>query len=97
LDCTQDVKKELAALDWRSTDVLKRRLTLADKMAMSTAKQYYREEWEGLVATAAEAIVELAPKAANVLRNRRLMFIGAPELSRDAGYSMADFLTALRK
>jgi len=97
LDCTPTVQEELKMLDWRNTDLLTRRLLKVDQLATETEKPTYREEWEGLMATAAENIAELAPTAANVMRNRRLMFVGAPELAKEAGYAMADFVNALRK
>lgn len=95
LDCTPEMAAELKELDYRNKDLLKRRLIQADILSKNTAQQHYREQWEGVVATAAESIAELAPKTANMLRNRRLMFIGAPELLADAGYGFNDVISTL--
>ena len=95
LDCTAEMVSELKELDYRNKDLLKRRLIQADMMAKHTIQQNYRELWEGMVAAAAESIAELAPKTANMLRNRRLMFVGAPELLADSGYAMDDVVSAL--
>ena len=97
LNCTDDARAELKELDFRNKDLLIRRLIQADQLAKNMKNPRYREEWEGVVATAAESVAELAPKAANILRNRRLMFVGAPELAEESGYAMADFVEVLRK
>jgi hypothetical protein len=59
-------------------------------------KVYKKEEprirFEGLVANLAEAVLNVAPLFANMLRNRRLMFVADPALAVDAGYDFEDII-----
>lgn len=59
-------------------------------------KVYKKEEprirFEGLVANLAEAVMSQAPLFANMLRNRRLMFVADPVLAIDAGYDFEDII-----
>lgn len=56
-----------------------------------------RFEFSGLMATAAEALASVAPKLANMLRDRRLAFTASPDLIDEAGYSMKELRDQLCK
>jgi len=57
-------------------------------------KEEPRIRYEGLVANLAEAVVNVAPLFANMLRNRRLLFVADPALAVDAGYNFEDIMEA---
>ncbi len=54
-----------------------------------------RIRYEGLVANLAESVVSQAPLFANMLRNRRLLFIADPALAIEAGYNFDDIIEAV--
>lgn len=55
-------------------------------------KEEPRIRFEGLVANLAEAVVGVAPLFANMLRNRRLLFVADPRMAIDAGYNFDDII-----
>jgi hypothetical protein len=55
-------------------------------------KEEPRIRFEGLVANLAEMVVNAAPLFANMLRNRRLLFVADPALAVDAGYDFEDIV-----
>ena len=57
-------------------------------------KEDPRIRYEGLVANLAEAVLASAPLFANMLRNRRLLFVADPALAVDAGYDFEDIIEA---
>ena len=56
-----------------------------------------RLAWEGAMGCFADAIAELAPKTANMVRNRRLLFHVNPKLCEQAGMTLADVREILEK
>jgi hypothetical protein len=44
------------------------------------------------MASTAELIAPVAPKLANMLRDRRLAFVAAPDLMDEAGYGIQELL-----
>ena len=55
-------------------------------------KETARITYEGAVANLAELVLSSAPLFANMLRNRRLLFVADPALALDAGYNFEDIL-----
>ena len=52
-------------------------------------------EYTGLMSGLADSILPYSSVAANILRNRRIMFRAAPELVRDTEYDCKDYREAL--
>jgi len=91
--------KSLSSLGDGMKDTLRSLLEKADKIVLEYKKgpsPDLRVEWEGLMGNAADILSPIAPEAANILRNRRLMFTANPGLSADAEYTCADFREHLR-
>ena len=58
-------------------------------------KETARITYEGTVANLAELVLASAPLFANMLRNRRLLFVADPALALEAGYNFEDILEAV--
>lgn len=54
-----------------------------------------RITWQGSVGQAADLLATIAPGTSAILRNRRLLFAGAPRLSVESGYGMSDIVRML--
>lgn len=83
LDFTDIEKNELVILDERILTTILRHLENADATSD-------RVPWEGAVACAADACAGLCPNFSNMLRNRRLIFIGDVALAAKSGYSFKE-------
>ena len=87
-DEIKQLPEELKRKEWSSgVDI---------KNSILEYKIYKKEEprirFEGLVANLAEAVAAQAPLFANMLRNRRLLFVADPVLAIDAGYDFDDIV-----
>lgn len=83
IDFTDVEKNELSILDDARLETILRHLDAADNTVE-------RVPWEGYVASAADSCAMLCPNFSNMLRNRRLIFIGDVSLAEKAGYSFKD-------
>jgi len=95
IDLTEDVQKEIETLPQQvrlrvwAQSVSIRNAILEYKVAK---KEEARISYEGLVANLADMTVQQAPLFANMLRNRRLLFVADPALAKDAGYDFDDII-----
>jgi len=91
LDFTPEVEKEYIYMPEDIRDQLDNRLGDID-FVVQCYKEKPTEEgrftFSGLMASTAELIASVAPKLANMLRDRRLAFVAAPDLMDEAGYGM---------
>lgn len=100
IDLTNDIKAEIAAMPKQ----LQSR-ALADAMTIRnsileykvTKKEAARITYEGTVANLSESVLAAAPLFANMLRNRRLLFVADPALAVDAGYDFEDIIQELNQ
>ena len=61
-----------------------------------TKKEEPRIRFEGLVANLSDTVLAVAPLLANMLRNRRLLFVADPALAVDAGYNFEDIIALVK-
>ena len=98
IDFTEEIRQELLGLQSAMQSKIASNCT-AIRNAISEYKMYKKEEprirFEGLVATLAESVAAQAPLFANMLRNRRLLFVADPALAVDSGYDFSDIITEL--
>lgn len=97
IDLTDDIRVELsnmpkAMLQKTYADAIKIKNSILEYKV--SRKEAARITYEGTVAALAEAVVSVAPLFANMLRNRRLMFVADPALALDAGYDFDDIVVA---
>lgn len=93
LDLTDEIKAE-----YKNIPIyLRAKLDVWLERIDSIVQEYKKEpvelkrfEFSGLMATAAESLASVAPKLANMLRDRRLAFTASPDLIDEAGYSMKE-------
>lgn len=88
LDYTDEMMAELTSLEAYDRELLLERLEKGEAAIT-------REEYEGALALASEMLAQKAPAAANMLRNRRLMFRFEPNLAKEAGYSLEPLMKSL--
>lgn len=95
IDLVPEVQKEIEGL----TSSMKTRVFAAAVEIRNaileykvTKKEEPRIRFEGLVANLADTILAVAPMFANMLRNRRLLFVADPALAVDAGYDFEDII-----
>ena len=100
IDVTPDIQEELRTL----SDSLRDKVwgsCIDIRNSILEYKVYKKEEprirYEGLVANLAEAVLAEAPLFANMLRNRRLMFVADPALAIDAGYDFEDIISLVSR
>lgn len=98
LDYTEEMMAELKALpDDVAVDCQLLLLKAAGISALETVTESARLTWEGAMATSADYIAQLAPKAANMLRNRRLLFVSDPRLLKESGFGLDPVIEALKR
>ena len=98
LDFTPEVEKEYQALPEDVRNLLDNRLGTIDFVVQSYKEKPTEEgrfTFSGLMASTAELIASMAPKMANLLRDRRLAFVAAPDLLDETGYSIKQLMTDL--
>ena len=100
IDLTDDIKVELANMPKPVlTQVMAQAITIRNSILeyKVSKKEAARITYEGAVANLAEAVLASAPLFANMLRNRRLMFVADPALAVDAGYDFDDIIQAVNQ
>ena len=98
IDITDDIKRELDGLPLQMrTKVYSACSAIRDSILeyKISRREVSRFAFEGLIACLADQVVFYAPLFANMLRNRRLMFVADPSYAADAGYTFDDVLNAL--
>ena len=99
LDFTPEVENEYAALTDDMRDQLDDRLGTIDFTVQNYKEKPTEEgrfEFSGVMASTAEFIAPVAPKLANMLRDRRLAFVAAPDLMDEAGYGIQELLKQMQ-
>lgn len=95
IDLTDDIKAELAAMPKQiQAQVFAQAVTIRNSILeyKVSKKEAARLTYEGAVANLAEMVLSSAPLFANMLRNRRLLFVADPALAVDAGYDFDDIV-----
>lgn len=93
IDITQAVRDELMHLDKQLAIEFMKNCTRISNFALGVRNSEdaaARITWEGAMASTADKIAPAAPLTANMMRNRRLLFVVNPALSVEAGYDMSD-------
>ena len=98
LEYTAEMRAELAALTEKvRRDVAKRLMSIY--AIADTFANYHTEElrfqFSGELANLAERLAQMAPKFVNMLRDRRITFVAAPDLMLEAGYNFKDVINDL--
>ena len=100
IDFTFPMREELSQLDFNTLHRVFGMLSDADKVILEyKSNPDYKDRiiWEGALGCAADAIAAVAPVFANMLRNRRLLFVADPGLAQDTGYRFTDVLVYLKE
>lgn len=95
IDLTDDIRQELSQLPKPIlTQVYAQAITIKNSILeyKVSKKEDARITYEGATANLAEMTVASAPLFANMLRNRRLLFVADPALALDAGYNFDDIV-----
>lgn len=95
IDLTDDIRKEIEQMTKPVlTQVYAQALSIKNSILeyKVSRKETARITYEGAVANLAELVLAQAPLFANMLRNRRLLFVADPALALDAGYDFQDIL-----
>lgn len=98
IDFTPEVENEYDVMDPYMREELLRRLEEIDQVVQEYKKEpgeYQRFHFSGLMASTAEMVAAVAPALANMLRDRRLAFVAAPDLMDEAGYGIQQLLKDL--
>lgn len=90
LDFTDNMKNELMLVPVPMLEKIFENLGNADKIATDSTDENGRLVWEGAVACAGDTCAKLCPEFANMLRNRRLIFIGDIASSLTTGYGFVE-------
>ena len=89
IEFTDAMKSELKALpEWLRAD-LKSNLELVGGVSQDPLT------WQGVMATSSDLIAQACPRTSRMLRNRRVLFVGAPETMDESGYGMGALLEVL--
>jgi len=90
IEFTQEMHDEMSKLPSDVFGRFGRMCYEADKFihGVENLTESARLGWEGAMGSAADLIVDFAPKTASMLRNRRLMFVSNPLYAAEAGYTM---------
>ena len=99
LDFTPEVENEYDIIDPFMRKDFIQRLEEIDKVVQEYKKKPTeggRFRFSGLMASTAELVSFVAPKLANMLRDRRLAFVAAPDLMDEAGYGIQELLKQLQ-
>lgn len=95
LELDDEMKQELAAIP-----VLKKLDIMNELKAMIqliySDKDHMSVKYQGYMGSLADMILPFSTKVSNLLRNRRLMFKGCPELLRQTEYDCKDLQEALK-
>lgn len=99
LDFTPEVENEYDIIDPFMRKDFIQRLEEIDKVVQDYKKkptEAGRFRFSGLMASTAELVSFVAPKLANMLRDRRLAFVAAPDLMDEAGYGIQELLKQMQ-
>lgn len=99
LDFTPEVENEYDIIDPFMRKEFLSRLEEIDKVVQAykeKPEELKRFEFSGLMASTAELVSVVAPALANMLRDRRLAFVAAPDLMDEAGYGMRELIRQLQ-
>ena len=99
LDFTPEVENEYDIIDPFMRKDFIQRLEEIDKVVQEYKKKPTEEgrfRFSGLMASTAELVSFVAPKLANMLRDRRLAFVAAPDLMDEAGYGIQELLKQMQ-
>lgn len=99
LDFTLEVENEYDIIDPFMRKDFIQRLEEIDKVVQDYKKKSTEEgrfRFSGLMASTAELVSFVAPKLANMLRDRRLAFVAAPDLMDEAGYGIQELLKQMQ-
>lgn len=100
IDFTFHMREELVNVDKNTLSRVATMIADADKIILEykTSPSYKnRIIWEGALSCAADSLASVAPGFANMLRNRRLLFVADPSIAKDAGYRFTDVLLYLKE
>ena len=99
LDITEQAEQELDTLDTVMARKFAASCMAADNfiLKVENLSDFDRVSWEGSMAYAADMVAEVAPGVANIIRNRRLLFLANPVLARTSGYMLSDIVERLLK
>ena len=98
LDFTPEVENEWRKLPKDLQGTVLSRLLQIDEVVEVYKKEpgeCQRFRFSGLMASTAEMVAAVAPALANMLRDRRLAFVAAPDLMDEAGYGIQQLLKDL--
>ena len=98
LDYTDEMRQELAALTPKVRTDTARKLLSIFAIADTFAKFHTEElrfQFSGELANLAERLAQMAPKFVNMLRDRRITFVAAPDLMVEASYDFKDVVKDL--
>ena len=93
LDITESIRAELMSLDKSLAKEMMSGCSRIHNFALevrNSENDGARIAWEGAMASTADKIAPVAPLTANMMRNRRLLFVVNPALSIEAGYDIED-------
>jgi phage-related protein len=89
IEFTDEMRDELESLPKGLRTDLKSNLELVSGVASDPIT------WQGVMAVSSDLISHICPRTARMLRNRRVLFVGAPETMDESGYGMGPILEAL--
>lgn len=98
IDFTPEVENEWRKLPKDLQGTVLSRLLQIDEVVEAYKKdpgELRRFSFSGLMASTAEMVAAFAPALANMLRDRRLAFVAAPDLMDEAGYGIQQLLKDL--
>lgn len=96
LEVTEDMKNELKMLPESLSERIFALCRAIDDEITLEVQNLNRNVWLGHMACLSDEISQIAPKTANMIRSRRLVFSGSPDLMIESGYPMADIAKCVR-
>lgn len=97
LQLNTQCKAELAKIPIPTKAILIKKLNQIIALQYSEPDKYTSFKYQGLMANLADQLVNFSVEAANILRNRRLLFKASVQLTRDSEYDCKDFIAALKE
>lgn len=95
IDLTEPVLSDLRALPDKERMRVRLECLAIDDYAAKSADSTLRIAWEGAMGALADSLAATAPHLANLIRNRRLLFVADPSLAAPSGYAMQDLVDSL--
>ena len=97
LELTDKAKEELRTMPELTAMIFADDCKAIDEQITRGVENLDRNTWLGVMACAADRIVDVAPAVANIIRARRLVFGSSPDLMIVSGYGMAEMAELLPK